>query len=130
MPHIHIDYSPNLEPRLDMAGLCRCLRDAAVATGVFPMAGIRVRATPAAYVVIADDDPRHGYVDVSVRLGAGRALDIRQAASRDIFAAAQTFCAEVMATTPFLLSLEMREIDPDLSHKTSSIREYLPSHLH
>ena len=39
MPHIQIDYSPNLEQRLDIAGLCRVLRDAAVATGVLPLAG-------------------------------------------------------------------------------------------
>ena len=40
MPHIQIDYSANLEARLDVAGLCRVLRDAAVATGVLPLAGI------------------------------------------------------------------------------------------
>ena len=40
MPHIQIDYSPNLEERLDLAGLCRVLRDAAVETGIVPLAGI------------------------------------------------------------------------------------------
>lgn len=47
MPHIQIDYSPNLEARMDVAGLCRVLRDAAVETGILPLAGLRVRATPA-----------------------------------------------------------------------------------
>ena len=28
MPHIQIDYSGNLEPKLDIAALCRALRDA------------------------------------------------------------------------------------------------------
>jgi 5-carboxymethyl-2-hydroxymuconate isomerase len=70
MPHIHIDYSPNLEARLDIAALCRALRDAAVETGVLPPAGIRVRATACTHVVIADGNPDHAFLDISLRLSA------------------------------------------------------------
>lgn len=129
MPHIHIDYSQNLEDQLDILGLCRVLRDAAAATGVFPVAGIRVRAMAATHVVIADGDPRHAYLDISVRLRAGRPLEKRKAAVADLFQAAETFCAPYQARAPFLLSMEMRDIDPDLSPKTSSIRDYLPEDL-
>ena len=38
MPHFHIDYSPNLEERLDIAGFCDTVRVAAIETGVFPVA--------------------------------------------------------------------------------------------
>ncbi|MFN3937109.1 MAG: 5-carboxymethyl-2-hydroxymuconate isomerase [Gemmobacter sp.] len=126
MPHIQIDYSPNLEARLDVAGLCAILRDAAAATGLFPLAGIRVRATACTHVVIADGEPRHAFLDISVRLRAGRSLSDRQRATAAIFAAAQAFCAEVMRTSSFMLSLEMRDIDPELSPKASSIRDHLP----
>ena len=44
MPHLMIDYSPNLEAHVDIAALCDHIRRAAIDTGVFPMAGIRVRA--------------------------------------------------------------------------------------
>ena len=63
MPHIQIDYSPNLADRLDIAGLCVVLRDAAVATGVLPLAGIRVRATACTHVVIADAPPTTPFWD-------------------------------------------------------------------
>lgn len=129
MPHLQIDYSANLETRLDIAGFCRAVRDAAVATGVFPVAGIRVRATPAAHVVMADGDPRHSFLDMSVRLRGGRTLEARKAATAQIFAAAEAYCAPVLANAPFMLSMEMRDIDPDLSPKTSSIRDYLPEDL-
>ena len=33
------------------------------------------------------------------------------------------FLAEVIATTPIMLSLEMRDIDPELSPKLNTIRE-------
>jgi 5-carboxymethyl-2-hydroxymuconate isomerase len=31
-----------------------------------------------------------------------------------------------MATSSLMLSMEMRDIDPDLSPKASSVRDYLP----
>ena len=126
MPHVQIDYSPNLEDRLDVAGLCRALRDAAVETGVLPMAGVRVRATACDHVVIADGNPEHAFVDVSVRLRGGRDLETRQRAVAHLFAAAEAYCAELMARAPLALSMEMRDIDPELSPKAGSIRDHLP----
>jgi len=125
MPHIHIDYSPNLERRLDIAALCRALRDAAVETGVLPLAGIRVRATACSHVVIADGNPGHAFLDISLRLRAGRSTEEKTKATAQVFAAAEAFCAEALATSSLMLSFEMRDIDPDLSPKTSSIRRYL-----
>lgn len=126
MPHIHIDYSANLETRLDVAGLCRLLRDAAVATGVLPSEGLRVRAIKADHVVIADGNPDHAYLDISIRLRGGRSAEAKARATAAIFAAAEAYCAGVMATTSLMLSMEMRDIDPVLSPKASSIRNYLP----
>jgi 5-carboxymethyl-2-hydroxymuconate isomerase len=125
MPHIQIDYSPNLESRLDVAGLCRSLRDAAVTTGVFPLAGIRVRAIRADHVVIADGNPDHAFLDISVRLRGGRSDKAKAEATASIFAAAREYCSAVMETSSLMLSLEMRDIDPSLSPKDSSIRRYL-----
>lgn len=126
MPHIQIDYSPNLADRLDIAGLCAVLRDAAVATGILPLAGIRVRATACTHVVIADGNPDHAFLDISLRLRGGRSPEAKERATQQIFAAAEDFCAAVLASSSFALSFEMRDIDPVLSPKTSSIRRYLP----
>jgi 5-carboxymethyl-2-hydroxymuconate isomerase len=126
MPHIMIDYSRNLEDRLDIAGLCRVLRDAAVATGVLPLAGIRVRAVACDHFLIADGNPDHAFLDISLRLRAGRAQDDKAQATAAIFAAAEGYCADVLASSSFMLSFEMRDIDASLSPKTSSIRRYLP----
>ena len=130
MPHISLEYSANLDDQLDIAGLCAALRDAAVATGVFPAAGIRVRAFAAHHVVIADGDPRHGFVDIAMRVGAGRDAPTLARAADEVFAAAQRFTAAHMAAEPFMLSLELREMDAATSHKDSSIRRFLPTELH
>jgi len=125
VPHFQIDYSPNLEDRLDLAGFCDVLRKAAIETGIFPLAGIRVRATPCAHVVMADGNKDHAFLDLSIRLRAGRTMESKKAATAHIFAAAENYCAEVMASSSFMLSMEMRDIDPELSPKASSIRKYL-----
>lgn len=126
MPHFHIDYSANLEERLKIADLLTVLRDAAMETGVFPLAGIRIRATACDHWVIADGNPDHAFLDISIRLRAGRPAESKKQATDHIFAAAEAFCADVMANSSFMLSLEMRDIDPELSPKASSIRKYLP----
>lgn len=125
MPHIIIDYSPNLETRLDISGLCHVLRDAAVRTGILPLAGLRVRATACDHVVIADGNPDHAFLDISLRLRAGRSQADKEQATAAIFATAEAYCADVLATSSFMLSFEMRDIDASLSPKTSSIRRYL-----
>ena len=64
MPHITLEYSANLESALDMYDFCRVLKDAAAATGVFPPAGIRVRAISCPHSGIVAGDPCHGFVDI------------------------------------------------------------------
>ena len=125
MPHIILEYSANMEERSDMAALCDHLRRAAIATGVLPMAGVRVRAHRADHVSIADGNPAHGFVDISLRLRGGRDLATRKAAASALFEAAHTFLAPALAQHPIALSLEVRDIDPELSPKTGTIRDHL-----
>lgn len=125
MPHLIVDYSANMESRVDMAALCDTLRRAAIATGALPLAGVRVRAVRATHVSIADGDPAHGYVDISLRLRGGRDLDTRKAATAQVFEAARAFLAPAMATHSIALSFEMRDIDPEFSPKSDTIREHL-----
>ncbi len=125
MPHIVVDYSANMEDRVDMAAFCDVLRRAAIETGVLPLAGVRVRAFRADHISIADGDPAHGYIDISLRLRGGRDLATRKAATAHVFAAAEAFLAPAMASHSIALSFEMRDIDPDLSPKTGTIRDHL-----
>ncbi|MDO6798851.1 5-carboxymethyl-2-hydroxymuconate Delta-isomerase [Shimia thalassica] len=127
MPHFQIDYSGNLEEVVDMAGLCERIRATASQIETFPMAGIRVRAVRVDHYAIADGNPKHGYIDISIRLRAGRPDDVKKEATTRIFEAAKAFLAPVMASHPVALSLEMRDIDPALSPKTGTIRDHLES---
>lgn len=125
MPHLIIDYSANMESRCDLALLCDHMRRAMLETGVFPEAGIRVRAFRADHSSIADGDTAHGYVDMRVRIGCGRNPDTRKAAAQSLFDAASGFLEKAMTETPVALSLSLEEIDPETSHKRNSIRTFL-----
>ena len=125
MPHFQIDYSANLEHVIDMTALCEALRAAAAEIDTFPMPGIRVRATRVDHYAIADGNAAHGYIDLSIRLRAGREQDIKHEAVEQIFAALKHFVEPAMTTHSIALSAEMRDIDASLSPKFGNIREHL-----
>ena len=125
MAHFTLEYSSNMESVTNIAELCDVIRRAAIQTGIFALAGIRVRALRAEHVSIADGDPHHGFIDISVRLRAGRDLEARKAATAAIFNSAEEFLAPVLKTHPIALSLEMRDIDPELSPKLNTIRNHI-----
>jgi 5-carboxymethyl-2-hydroxymuconate isomerase len=125
MPHLAIEYSSNLEDIVDIGAFCQALRVAAIETGLFPMAGIRVRAYRADHYAVADGDPKHGFIDIAVRLREGRARDKKAAATAEMFEAAKAFLEPVLAHRSLALSMEMRDIDADLSPKTGTTRDHL-----
>lgn len=125
MPHIQIDYSANMEDRVDMGALCEAIRAEAVMIDALPMPGLRVRAVRVDHYAIADGDPKHGFVDISVRLREGRPMDVKQDAIARIFQAAEDFLEPALAQYSIALSAEMRDIDAALSPKTGTIRDHL-----
>ncbi|MEL7114907.1 MAG: 5-carboxymethyl-2-hydroxymuconate isomerase [Pseudomonadota bacterium] len=127
MPHVIVDYSGNMDEAL-IAGLCDVLRRAAAAQPIFPADGVRVRAIRADHWSIADGDPQHAYVDISVRLREGRARGDKEAATAAIFDAARAHLSEIIATRPIMVSLEMRDIDADLAPKVNTVRDWIKAH--
>lgn len=127
MPHFHIEYSANLESSVDMGALCEAIRAVAADIEAFPTAGIRVRATRVDHVSMADGNPKHGFIDLSIRLREGRPQDVKEDAVTRIFAALKTFMAPAMETQSIALSAEMRDIDATLSPKFGNVRDHLES---
>ena len=125
MPHVHIDYSANLEDVVDMAALCEVIRQTAAGIEALPTGGIRVRATRVDHYAIADGDPKHGFIDLSVRLCEGHPDDVKEDAITRIFAALQAFVAPAMEAHSIALSTEMRDIDAALSPSFGTVRDQM-----
>ena len=98
MPHFSIEYSANLEKKINMKEFCNVLRIAGIETGVFPVKGIRVRAICCDHYAIADNNPQNGFIDISVRLREGREMEVRKEATEHIFQAAKKFLKPVLDT--------------------------------
>jgi len=125
MPHFTIEYSANLDGRIDLAKFCEAVRQAVLGTGIFETGAVRVRAVRCDHYAIADADPANSFLDVSLRIGSGRDLETRKKIGDQLFAAMSELLAPLFADKHFALSLEIREIDPQLSYKKNSIHERL-----
>ena len=125
MPHFTIEYSANLDGRVDMDKVVEVVRKAAVETGIFPLGGIRVRAISCEHYAIADGNPQFGFLDMVLRLGEGRDLAARQKAGEHVFKALSAHLDPVFAQTKFALSFDMQINDMETSWKRNNIHEAL-----
>ena len=125
MPHFTIEYSANLEKRVDMSRVVEIVRKAAVETGIFPLGGIRVRAVRCDHYAIADGQPHLGFLDMVLRLGEGRDLAARKKAGEHIFNVLSAFLDPVFAQSKFALSFDMQINDKETSWKRNNIHEAL-----
>ena len=125
MPHFTIEYSANLDSRLDIAEVVELVRKAAIETGIFPLGGIRVRAIRCEHYAIADGRADYGFLDMLLRLGEGRDLATRKRAGDHIFKALSAHLDPVFAKGRFALSFDMQINDKETSWKRNDIHNAL-----
>ena len=131
MPHFTLEYSANLDARVDIGRAVEVVRKAAVETGIFPLGGIRVRAVRCEHYAIADGNPDLGFIAMLLRLGEGRDLASRQKAGEHVFKALSGFLDPVFANSKFALSFDIQINDKEMSWKRNNIHEALkmePAH--
>ena len=121
MPHIVIEYSANLETRIALRELVQKAHEAALASGVFEVGGLRTRCARRDNYRIADGHPDNSFVAVNVRIGHGRDEATRHRAGKMIFEAVCAHLAPVYATTPMGITLDVAEIDPAAAFKQNNM---------
>jgi 5-carboxymethyl-2-hydroxymuconate isomerase len=107
--HLSIEYSANLEKRVDMAAFCEVARAAMAASGLYPVAGIRVRAFRADFVALGDGGDDLGFADLVLRQGPGRSEAEKERALEAIYSALESWW-HGQSDAPFALSMELLEI--------------------
>lgn len=125
MPHLTVEYSANLEGRTDLDALCAALLETVIETGLFEVGAVRVRALRADHYAIADRLPENAFVDLNFRIGKGRSAEEKKRTGDALFATASRLLAPLLETPHFALSLEIREIDAELSWKKNAIHPRL-----
>ena len=125
MPHLVVEYSANIESKLDLNGLLDNLHAEALKTGIFPKGGLRVRAFRAENYRIADLHPENGYVHISALVGNGRPLDVRERAAGQLFSCVKEHLRALFEQSPLAISLNMQEFDPVLNFKHNNLHQYV-----
>lgn len=128
MAHFILEYSANLKPdELDLNTLFEKLHQAALATKLFPLAGIRSRAHRCEHFRIADGDATYGFVHLHVKLGAGRSDAEKKAAAESFFDVLGSHLNPIYEQQGLAISFEMNELPSILKYNKNNLRNYVPA---
>ena len=121
MPHLIVEHSANLSASHDMADLAQRLNDVVAATGIFPLAGVRVRMYPVETYSMADGHPDNAFIAVIMRIGAGRDLETRQRGGQVVFDLLCNTFADAIEQGYIAVSVDIEINDPDMSLKRNGV---------
>jgi 5-carboxymethyl-2-hydroxymuconate isomerase len=127
MAHATVEWTDNLvadgfEIRPMLEVIAATMRDA---DGVFPIGGIRVRGHRLTDYVIADDAGCDAFVNIDVKMGAGRSAEVRHAVMSRLFDAILAHLGDLPQRRPLAVSLYVEEAGEDASWKFNTIHDRL-----
>ena len=125
MPHVIVEYSANLEEDVSARDLVDRIHATVVASGVFPIGGVRTRAERRDVYAIADCDPSNAFCAVLIRIGRGRDEETRKRVSQAVLATLAEATAEAFAKRGLSLSVEIQEIDEAGASRKNNLHERL-----
>ena len=122
MAHAVVEWTSNLKGEADIRGLLELIAAAMRNSGgVFPWGGISVRALRLDDYVIADGKADDAFVNVTVKMAAGRSAEFKKAFFTDLFEQIKAHFAELCDRRYLALSLYVEEADEAGSFKHNNI---------
>ena len=125
MAHFILEYSANLDQeQLALAALFQKLHEAADASGLFPLSGIRSRAYCAENFRVAGGDPAWAFVHLNFRIGPGRTKAQQALVFEAIREVLLEHFNELCQVQGLAISLELTELPARLRHNHNNLRNY------
>mgnify|MGYP001185555523 CR=1 FL=1 len=125
MAHAIIEYSSNLEDKVDLEHLVDQIHDACIKTGVFPLTGMRTRTARRDTYKIADGNLEACFIHLQLKIGPGREDSIKKKAMEDIFGSLCSYVKPLYDTSPVALSIEILELPPVLRINKNNLKDYV-----
>ena len=128
MPHLKVEYSKNLEGKLDIQALCDALRQECLSQvddegkQVFPIGGTRVLAYPASYYAIADGRSERAFIYVNIRIIVGRSPAIIKQVGDNLSALLNDFLEPYFVTEKIGYTLQIDEGADVYDNKGGNLR--------
>ena len=114
MAHVTVEWTDNLDGEFDRHGLLALIAEEMRerSGGVFPIGGIRVRGIRLSEYVIADNaGPEDGFINIDVKMGAGRPAEFRKRFFDQLFDAIVRHLGDLFERRPVALSLYVEEVE-------------------
>jgi 5-carboxymethyl-2-hydroxymuconate isomerase len=122
MPHLIVEHTDNLADEAAIPDLLRKANAVLIAqSGVFPIGGIRSRAIRLTDYCVADGAADDAFVHLTLKIGAGRTAEQKQAAGDALFAMVTEHFAALFARRFLALSLEIQEFSEAGTWKQNNI---------
>ena len=122
MPHITVEYSSNLESKLNVRTLIDSLHRTVEKSGLFDLAAIRTRAMPRTVYRIADGNPENIFLHIIARIRKGRTVEDRKKFGNVLLETARAATGELSGAPPLALTVEIHEIDPEMLFRHMTIK--------
>lgn len=123
MPHFILEYTDNIRGEANISELLRKVNEVMIRRGdVFPIGGIRSRAIELQDYRIADGEEDDAFVHATLKIGAGRSEEEKQAACDELFEVLKEHFAPLFEHRYLALSMELYEF-PRPTWKHSNIHK-------
>ena len=122
MPHITVEYSANVADAVDIDQLLAVVHDAAYATGLAPLAGLRTRGERRDNYVVADGHPDNSFLAIWARLGP-RDPEEKTAFIEGVLGPTMEFLGERAAR--MAVSIEMHDINAEFRVNVNNLHDYI-----
>ena len=125
MPNILVEYSANIRAEADIPGLLKRIAGAVQTAGggLFPLAGVRVRAVGYEDCLVGDGDPEHAFVLIGVKVARGRSEADRRRTFDAVFEQVKAHLKPVSDRRMLAISMDVEEFGDRLAYKQNPLHE-------
>jgi len=122
MPHIIVEYTDNIKTEANISSLLKKLNMVLISrSNIFPIGGIRSRATLLHDYCVADGTEDDAFVHVMLKIGAGRSEKDKKETCDELFEVIKGHFAELFANRYLALSMELVEFSEGGTYKYNNI---------
>ena len=113
MPHLKIEYTPNIEAQAQMGALCKKRACTLVemedghGRSLFPFDGTRVLMYPAVHFAVADGEQDKAFVYLNLRIAPGRNAEQVKSAGEALLAVTREHLGPLVAQRPLRVTLHI-----------------------
>lgn len=108
MPHLIIEYTDNIKQEANIPQLLKKLNQVLISLD-YPVGGIRSRAIELRDYCVADGSQDDAFVHGQLKIGSGRAMEVKQATCNRLFEVMKDHFADLFNKRGLALSLELVE---------------------